>query len=290
MMKTYIFILLFFFVSCSSDKPIGKEITNEDLGFFKDDLTFEFFMVEPEKNVFKLWIPDGVIPKAILVLAPGGAGDGTNLVKLDHWKEYAKKENLALLGVYVKSDSEGAASRLLNAIEIISKHNNLNELQDLPFLLRGFSHGGGFSYAFSKFYKNKVIAYANIKGNVVDVNEKLPPGLFIIGENDNEIRNEYIKKSFLSQREKNAVVCFATEPRVGHDIGNSDDLVKSFFSEVLDKRTRGKELIEVDEDQLFLGNNSTFTIYSYSDYPYKKTEASCIVSYNFGDSWKSFMN
>lgn len=286
---SFYFIIMLALLSCNSNTEINKETLNEDLGKFKDDWTFEFFMIAPEKNVFRLWVPKNIKPKAIMVLAPGNAGDGTDLVKLKHWQEYAEKEELILMGVFVRSDMEGSASRLLKALEIISKQNKLEGVSNLPILLRGFSHGGVFSYTFSQLYKDRVLAFANIKGNLFEVENRMPPGLFISGEKDLETRNASIKKAFLSQREKKGIACYALEPEVGHDVGNSDDLVKSFFKSVLDKRLSGQNIISViNEEEIYLGDNSSFSVFEFSNYLKEKKEASCILDLEFGSSWKEF--
>ena len=283
----YFFILLCLF-SCSSETGINKATANEDLGNFVDDWTFEFFMISSEKNVFRLWVPENIKPKAILVLAPGNASDGTSLVNRKYWQEYAEKEELAILGIYVRSDMEGSAFRLLKAIEIISEKNNLEGFTNLPFLLRGFSHGGIFSYVFSELYSERVLAFANIKGSFSDVEKKLPPGLFIIGENDKIARNESIKNAFLSQRKKKSISCFIEEPIVGHDVGKSDDLVKVFFETILEKRLINNEIVDLNEEDFYLGDNLSSIVYPYSDYINDKSEASCILDLNFAASWKNF--
>lgn len=289
-MKKFVqLILIFILFSCDSNTPQNNEIEEiREKGELIDDWTFKFFMELPNQNTFRLWVPENTTVKAILVLATGGAGNGTGLVNSHEWQEYARKEKLALLGVHVNSDLSVASSNLLFALNKITKARNLEYIASLPVLLRGFSHGGRFSHEFASNYKEKTIAYASIKGSIGVTISKLPPGLLITGSEDLPSRNQSIIKAFLSLRKVKAFTCFAEEPNIGHNTGNSDALIRAFFTAVLNKRLKNSELIALDESNYLLGNNATFQYSEYNIYTQNIEKASCLLDEEFAVTWQNF--
>ena len=167
-MKVYlrsIFILCVCF-ACSNN---GIEVPTQPEGVFIDDWTYEFRNLEAGTNAkFKLWVPQSIKPRATLVLSIGGGGNGTNLVDLEVWRRYAEKEKLALLGIHLTVSTINAPRTLLNGLDKITTARDLSYISGLPFLLRGHSSGGYFSYNFASQYPNRTIAYANIKGRMSD--------------------------------------------------------------------------------------------------------------------------
>ncbi len=275
--------------SCSMEDKIIDSGKTFERGYFADDWKYVFNMNEPDQNAFRLWLPEDIIPRAVIVLAPGNASDGTNLVNHIDWQEFARNEKVALLGAFVRSDTEIAATNLLIALNEISKERNIEYISDLPLLLRGHSHGGRFSYEFANFHPKKVVAFANIKGPLENTSTDLPPGLFIVGEKDLVARNETIKNAFLSQREKKNVICYAEELGGGHGVGDADDLVRVFFSSVLKKRLINGELIDLNEEEEILANIDNFEAYSYANYPYNKEEAACLIDDDFKIAWLQYV-
>ncbi len=284
-------LLVFLFISCSSDEPI-KVVPPKESGEFLNDWTYEVF-VDPEfsqsKAVFKLWIPEGITPKYIIVLAPGGFGNGIDLVTRKLWQDYARENKVALLGVYVTSTSPTYTNALLTALNKITKERGVSYVNDLKFLLRGYSSGGRFSYVFASSYPNKTIAVANIKG-LLWYEEKMSKNiaeLIIVGKKESEARIESLKTVFETSRENNKICCFAIEPNWGHGIGDSDQLVRDFFSAVLDKKRISKE--PLTEKNSYLGNMQTLEYSPFSDYLYNKEIASCLIDENFSIKWVDFM-
>ncbi|NVK52648.1 MAG: hypothetical protein HWD85_06910 [Flavobacteriaceae bacterium] len=280
-----------FFSSCfKKNQTVGSGSGDHEIGQFLSNWKYEFFLNEPNKNAFRMWIPDGVKPRAILVLAPGNASDGTGLVEKTEWRDFAKKEQLALVGVYVASSTEEAIANLLYAIKLISEKNNVDYLIDLPLLLRGHSHGGGFSYSFAAMQSKKTIAYANLKANTPSEAQRLPPGLLIAGEKDEDFRLISMYDAFLKQRALKGVVCHAIEPDGYHGVGSVDTLVRAFFSAILKVRLNSDGTLNtLDETSFYLGNMSTFKTYTYANYPDKKEEASCLIDEDFKLAWEDFV-
>lgn len=289
MKKWLLVFLAITLYACSKqdDSLIDRELI---VGQFLNDWEFSFFLEEPNQNAFKLWIPEGVSPRAILVLSTGGANDGRFLADDVKWQAYANKEKLAIMGVFVRSGTELASYNLLLALDKICAKNNLPEVSKLPLLLRGFSHGGVFSYRFSELYPDRTLAYSNIKGSLTPISKKLPPGLLIVGGQDVASRNATIKNAFLTQRALGGIVCYAVDQNAFHSVNDeTDDVVRAFFTAVLKKRLLNNSIAEIDESTIFLGNTTTLQSYSYSTYPDDKSVASCIIDQDFNTFWLNFV-
>jgi len=138
---------------------------------------------------------------------------------------------------------------LFYALKELTTKNNITEANDLPFLFNGFSEGGKFSYGYSLNQKNRTIAFANIKGYMIDdgISVNTVPGLIIVGENEGSQRVLNVQNAFYLFRRNENVMSFAIEPNSGHSIDNSNDLVRAFFSAVLKKRLVNGELVELNE-------------------------------------------
>ena len=81
MVAKKISILVLFMVcfsSCSKENGLIDSGKTVERGFFADEWKYVFNTSAPDQNAFRLWVPEGVIPKAVVVLAPGNASDGTN--------------------------------------------------------------------------------------------------------------------------------------------------------------------------------------------------------------------
>lgn len=285
-----IVLLLMTFTSCyKKNQTIENDFTEDKRGFFITPWKYEFNVPEPNKNAYRLWIPENVIPRGILVLSPGNASDGTNFVDDPDWQAYAIKEQLALVGTYVRIESSIASDNLILAIDLICKNNQIESISNLPFLLRGHSSGGVFSYNFASFYPSRTLVYTNLKGTLQKTATKLPPGLLIVGENDLEIRNNSILEVFQEQRSLGAITCFAVEPNGGHGVGDVDLLVRAYFSAILQKSLINKSIEEIDETKIYLGNNSDFSYNNFNDYLGDKLKASCLIDATFALEWYNFV-
>lgn len=298
-MKKYVILLVFICFSCSKGSPPETDLDpNFVRGKFLDDWTYQVFPRDTDVfslAIFKLWVPENIEPRAILVLSPGYNSSALGLVGLKEWQDFAKQERLALLGVQFQdgdySASPTSSDAMFYALKEISKERNINQINGLPFLLRGFSAGGLYSYFFSQYYQNRTIAFSNIKGarsfEAVS-NNKSVPGLIIAGENDTG-RVEPMKNYFLSHRANKSVWTFAIEPNSGHSVDNSDVLTRAFFSAVLKKRLLNNNLLELNEEDCILGNTDTKEVFEYSNYPYEKEKSVCLIDENFKNVWLQFI-
>ncbi|WP_188599367.1 hypothetical protein [Polaribacter pacificus] len=284
-----LFLVIIFF-SCSKQLSDSDERPPIEKGEFVNDWEYRFFMQEPDQNAFKMWIPEGVSPRAILVLSTGGANDGRYLADDEKWQAYATKERLAIIGTYVRSTTSEASFNLLYALDEICKRNTIEEVSKLPILINGFSHGGVFSYQFSLQHPDRTLAFSNIKGSMSPSSSASPPGLLIVGDKDLASRNATIKNTFLSLRSQGSIVCYAADPNGYHSVDDkTNDLVRSFFTAILKKRLVNNKIVTIDKTSLYLGSLSTFKTYPYSAYPEDRATASSLIDEDFTTAWINFV-
>ncbi len=254
---------------------------------------------------FRLWVPSNIDEiNAILILASSYNSNGLGLAHLNDWQEYAEKENLSLLSVHLKSTptgnsytdaSGGSGAALIKAVEAITNKHNIKRINSLPFLSRGYSGGGSFSFSFSVFLEDRTIAFANIRGqmSILSITNTSTPGLVIMGENDLGQRNYNILNSVLSNRGDGALWCYAIEPVVDHfgELVESDILIKQFFSVALKRRLAedgSKPLQYIMESSGWLGDIITKETFPYAEYPNSTKVASWLIDSEFAYSWRNF--
>ena len=299
-LKAGFFFLILICFSCSKrDTPPELDIDpNFIRGKFINDFTYQIFSTEADafsSAIFSLWIPENSTIKAILVISPGSGSTSLGDVNLKEWQDYANKEGLALIGLQIDNNGsnpvESNLEALFYALKELTTKNNITEVNDLPFLFSGFSAGGKFSYGYSLNQKNRTIAFANIKGYMIDdgISVNTVPGLIIVGENEGNQRVLNVQKAFYSFRTDENVMSFAIEPNSGHSIDNSNDLVRAFFTAVLKKRLVNGELVQLNETEVLLGNYDTKEVFSYVNYPYDRDKAVCIIDDDFKNSWLQFI-
>lgn len=304
-------LILFVFVVSCGDQNDAQDVPDDDIisqGEFTDEWTYQVFPTVYDNFTeaeFRLWVPDNIDGlKAILILLSSYNSNGLGLAHSKDWQEYAEKENLSLLSVHLKSTptgnsytdaSGGSGAALLKAVEAITNKHNIKRINSLPFLSRGYSAGGSFSFSFSVFLEDRTIAFANIRGqmNILSITNTSTPGLVIMGENDLGQRNHNILNSVLSNRGEGALWCYAIEPVVDHfgELVESDILIKQFFSGALKRRLAedgSNQLQSIMESSGWLGDNITKEAFPYSEYPSSTKVASWLIDSEFANSWRNF--
>lgn len=303
-----VFVVFTLFLSCSDNGNVGevlKEVEKvEPIGEFIDDWTFRVFPESPYNNFkvaeFRLWVPENRTDlKAVLVLLHSANSNGLGLANSADWQAFAEKENLALCGVNFTggsypSASGGSGQALIDAIEQITIKNTMLQIAKLPFLMRGYSAGGNFSYSFSNFKPEKVVGLVSIRGGQLETSTKnvIVPGMILTGAEEGDQRNEFLKSIALDKRNNGGLWSFAIEPDAAHfsELKASDDFARIFFSSVLKKRISpdSDQLKTIPEDSGWLGNNTRTEIYPYADYPGNKTSAFWLVDEDFATAWLEY--
>ncbi len=299
-------LIIFFAPGCSNnDNPLPPKEKETEVGEFIDDWTYRVFPSGKNFDIaeFRAWIPEiSETPRAILVLLTSSNGNALGLANAPEWRAYAEQEHLALIGVNLASLTsgpytdaiEGSGDALLTAIKAIAEKHNLSYLEGLPMLFRGYSAGGVFSYSFSGFKPERVIAFANIRGGALpetsDSNAVIP-GMFLVGEEELS-RVTAMRNVFLSKRALGGLWSFAIEPGADHfdPLEASDFMIKLFFSQALEARLSDNSnvLNPIAEDTGWLGDNFTKDIYSFSQYSGNKSLASWLLSESLATVWKAY--
>jgi len=195
------------------------------------------------------------LPRAVLVLCPGYNGNGLHMIRDKSWQAFAKRENLALVGIHFESPvellaqcqgyyqvSRGSGELLLEGIGKIYG-------RDLPILLFGFSGGAHFTTRFIAWKPERVLAWCAGGAGVLEapiIHECSPPGVMACGENDPRLGGAlgYFKQG----RAVGKPWLWVEMPEVGHSLTEDfERFAKSYFSVILaDRKSQG---LWVDIDQ-----------------------------------------
>jgi hypothetical protein len=313
--------ILFFACHKSKDEPEPEPEVDAQMsiGTFSDNWTCSVIKGKTSNfdiAEFTLWVPNAADVsnlKAILVLAHHSNSNALGLVFKKEWQDFAKTNNVALLAVHLEnlnpqislddtySDArKGSGDALLMALEAISRRNNIATVAALPFLFRGYSAGGMFSFNFSVFKPERVIAFADVRGWYInpttDINNGVP-GLFLIAELDTEkydnvIPAQRMKEIVQSKRKQNALWGYAVEPGEDHfgSLTKSDSLLRLFLASALKSRVQSGSnvLHSITQASGWLGNNDSKVIFSYDTYPQTKNEASWLIDEAFANEWIAY--
>lgn len=210
---------------------------------------------------FRLWLPDQAGPvKGVAVVLDGINVDGRHLGGRAQWQNFAKKNSLALVSCYFKTDDlspqniiykraeYGSGRALLAGLVALGKSSGHPEMGTVPLLLLGYSAGGQFSYSFAAFCPERVAAFVpNKSGNFLPAPNaavRAIPGLFVTGEKDKIFPQQRTRDFVLQQRRLGARWCVALEPKFGHNTANANDLALPFFEAVM----RGWERPEAERE------------------------------------------
>jgi len=212
-----------------------------------------------DKAQFELWYPNQAKTVAgVIVLMPGSNEDGRSWANDPFWQALASRHHLALVGCYFTDAphpemnieyyadvKQGSGQALLDVLTRFAKQTGLGELATAPLLFWGHSAGGEYNYEFACWKPERVMAFVVNKGGFYysalapEATRKVP-GLFLIGENDMESRNDIIKGLFMMNRRVGALWAFGSAPGAEHEIGTTQRLAGTFFSEVFTLKSSGK--------------------------------------------------
>jgi len=204
---------------------------------------------------FRFWRPAGPgISRGILVLVPGANGDGRAMVMEPVWQDYARRQQLALVGCYFKDHlhanmnveeycraGAGSGAALLTALQQFADQAQRPEVATAPLLFWGHSAGGQFNYEFACWQPERVLAFVVNKGgyyytHLAPAATRQVPGIFFIGANDAEFRVASIRGIFAVNQSAGAGWKLVIEPNTGHEEGESREQALRFFDGVITAR------------------------------------------------------
>ena len=297
-------------ISCQDSGDLNEIEPKETviLGQFLDDWTYQVFPdIRDNFDIaeFRVWTPkNNLPPRAILVLASSFNSNALNLALSEEWQEYAKTENIALLGVHLESNSsgsyypfasDGSGKAMNTALKMIAKKNQLTQLIGLPIMAKGYSAGGAFSYYLSDYLPERVLAFANIRGGVGSTSRanSNSMGLMIIGEHDVESNRNSMRNAVRDKRRISGLWSYVVEPDVDHygDLDKADAFIKTFFSLALEKKLAidGTSQLQIIPESIgWLGDNENLQYFIYDDFHDDKTNASWLPNEEFAKAWKEF--
>lgn len=256
---------------------------------------------------FRLWLPDGIETlQAIAVLVPGSNGDGRGQVEDSVWQSFARKNNVALVGVQLTDKpheqrfieeyvdvSRGSGQALLDVIATFASRSEHAELANAPLLLWGMSAGGQFNYEFVAWKPERVAAFVVNKGGIyysalLSRAARETPGLLFTGGQDLQSRVQTITGLFALNRRGGALWALAEEPQAGHSVGKSRDMALAFYEDVLALRG-GSELRPLDPEQGLIGDYESKT---YGPMPERLTTepTAWLVSERVAEAWAAIVN
>ncbi|MEM7202281.1 MAG: hypothetical protein AAF628_18570 [Planctomycetota bacterium] len=264
---------------------------------------------------FRLWLPPQLeTVDAVLVLVPGSNGDGRGQVEDATWRDLAMAHDLGLLGVrltdrrheqmfleaYVEA-SKGSGAALLTALDGFAIQARRPELAEAPLLLWGMSAGGQFNYEFALWQPERVLAFVVNKGGVyysalASRAARRVPGMFFIGADDLEYRNDVIAGIFAVNRRAGALWALAREPGIGHAVGGSKSVAAAFFRDILrlrlgddDATPSRNRLRPLDPESGWVGDPKTHEVLPSAAAPRTRYPTSWLPTKELALAWQQMV-
>ena len=197
---------------------------------------------------FRCWIPEGLkSPRAVLVLVPGQNVDGRKDVQDVQWQELARRERLALVGVFFKGDAvhdysqaeRGSGLALVRALDEFSRKPGAHDLSLAKLFLRGVSTGGQFAFSFAQYQPQRVAGFASLDGvyfiSFPTGGGQRVPGLYAVRGAEADVRVQKNLLQFSKNRERGALWAFVRYPGDAEEPA-MNDFFATFLGEVLKAR------------------------------------------------------
>jgi hypothetical protein len=192
--------------------------------------------------------------RGTLVLCPGNNGNGGDLIANVKWTDFAKNESLNLVGLSFASDnvppdqsyfnvSSGSGQILLDGLK------RAFGSKQLPLLVYGFSRGAQFTYSFSSWKPDLVLAwcaYSATEWEIPEATSREPKGIIACGEED-ETNYSFSVLQFLKGRAMSKPWTWVSVAHTGHVWSPPlDDFVRAYFASVLVKPQPKGMWLDVD--------------------------------------------
>ena len=252
---------------------------------------------------FRVWIPktgDGI--RAMLVIMPGFNIDGRNEINDRAWREFAIKNNFGIVATYFKDyegyvsfyrdAKSGSGEALINAISEVSLKSGLSKIKNVPLVMWGISAGGQFNYEFACWKPEKVLTFVVNKGGYYNTciapdSARKIPAIFYIGESDEYYRKDIIKGIFSLNRKVGSNWTLVSEKNTNHEVGISKTLSLEFFKDVIPLRlSPDNKLIDISENEYYLGNWETKKIRPCKGMVYCDTLTVWLPNHEFASTWE----
>ena len=285
-----IFILFYFMSSVIGQTYDFSDTPNENETFSVAD--------------FSLYIPENIDTiRGVYAYMHGFGGDSRYIVQDSIMRALVEHIDFALMGVRLDNmhmDS-GIGNSLIDAKNSFAEQSNHNELIFSPLFFEGYSWGGQWSYHYTKWRPQDVIAFITMKGGYHDTtyaaNAIHVPGYMFIGENDSDYRIENLTSIFLAHRPLGAIWTLAMEPNAGHSQITDRNLLDNFLFDMLEKRmpdtfdiNEPLTLLPIEENSGWLGNRTDYLIYPYNCYDEGIDTLSWLSNSSNAQNWQTFVS
>jgi hypothetical protein len=204
------------------------------------------------------WAKTVARPQGVLVLCPGCNDSGEEMIKEKVWQDFARRNDLGLVGISYASKmqvlaewhgyhiaSEGSGQVLVEAVHRIYG-------RDLPLYLYGVSSGALFICQFVNWRPERVAgwcAYAAGEGGVQTKLPSCPPGIIACGEYDAG-RYGAMLSYFKEGRAMGKQWLWVSLPKTDHTISPPlEEFVRSYFAALLSRRNDESCWVDVDSKE-----------------------------------------
>jgi pimeloyl-ACP methyl ester carboxylesterase len=277
---------------------------------------------------YRIWIPKGLATVRGVIVRQHGCGEASGLVYANdlQWQALAIKHQLAILGSkYQKvgsSDDDscdswavidrGSEAAFLKALDKFGQKSQHPELDQLPWVLWGFSGGADWAVQMSQKYPARTIALIAQRGGGVRISSSEPtklltadinpavlgmPVLYALGGSE-AVNTAYFnegydlpKQVFSRFRKAGALWAIAVEADMGHGSTDTRLLAIPYLDSILTTRltTDGTKLRKVDEAKGWLANPITHEIAPISEYKGEPLQASWLPNQETAYKWQGYV-
>lgn len=190
--------------------------------------------------------------RATLVLCPGHNGNGEELLADPGWLRFAREARLNLVGLsFASADNQpgyfqmasGSGQLLLDGLKQAFGANQP------PLLIYGFSRGAQFTYSFSRWQSDRVLAwcaYSATEWEVPSASLNEPKGIIACGDED-ESNYSFSILQFIKGRALGKPWTWISLAHTGHVVSPQlDELVRTYFKSLLDHPQEKGLWLDVD--------------------------------------------
>lgn len=180
-------------------------------------------------------------PVGTLILCPGHNGNGEEMADSSEWSDFAREQNLNLVGLSFASSDDTQEHGYFDA-ETGSGNVLLEGLsrafgpEHQPLLLYGFSRGAQFAYSFAKWKSDRVLAWCAYSATEWESpvrNASQPRGIIACGDED-EPNYSSAAFQFLRGRSLNEPWTWVTLASAGHSRSVAlEAFTRAYFASVL---------------------------------------------------------
>jgi dienelactone hydrolase len=261
---------------------------------------------------YHFWSPAYTQPlRGMIIMTPGSDGDGRGMTDDPAWQALARKYSLGLVGSHLEGGHYqrpelGTGQTLRDALHHFADQSGHPEIATVPLLLWGMSAGGQWDYNYVLWKPAGVMAFVVNKGGYYNEDDADPatravPGLFILGQTDEDFRIRTITRLWTEGRSRGALWALTPQPNSGHEFSKTDPLARVFFEAVLKARLPDPNALTSDspdaptmkpmqENPGWLGNVTTHEIHDDSNDADIDRTAAWLPDESTAKAWKIFVS